>query len=94
MKSRMTMKESLAKQGFRLFGPPPAKGASRGEALRYIRRINVRLLVFSVPVWVLLVLSGQTWAWIVAGVTAAMWLQSFISLSIRLQREQKPSTHE
>ena len=88
------MKESLAKQGLRLFGPPPGKGASRGEALRYIRRINVRLLAFSVPVWALLVFSGLTWAWIVAGVTAAMWLQGFISLSIRLQREQKPSTHE
>jgi hypothetical protein len=46
--------------GAKLYGPPPAKGASRLEQLRFVRRICVRSLVFYAPVFALLAVFGTT----------------------------------
>jgi hypothetical protein len=85
----MLMSNWLAKEGFRIFGAPPPKGAPKVEAWKYVRRIYVRLLPFTVPLWVLVPLAGApTWLWIVLGVGALTWLQGFGSVSLRIKRLQ------
>ena len=85
----MGIKDSLANQGFRIFGPPPPKGAPRVEAWKYVRRIYVRLLPVTVPLWVVVALEGgPTWLWIVLGISTLTWLQGLISVSLRIRRLQ------
>lgn len=74
-------------QGFRIFGPPPGKGAPKVEAWKYVRRIYIRLLPFTVPLWVLVALQrAPAWLWIVLAVSAVTWLQGFLSVSLRIRR--------
>jgi hypothetical protein len=83
----MGIRESLAKQGVRIYGPPPAKGAPKVESWIFVRRIYIRLLLFTVPLWVLVALTDPaTWLWIVLGVSAVTWLQGFISVNVRIRR--------
>jgi len=46
--------------GAKLYGPPPPKGASRPEQLRFVRRICVRSLVFYAPIFAVLAVLGTT----------------------------------
>lgn len=46
--------------GAKLYGPPPAKGASRLERLRFVRRICGRSLVFYAPVFAVLAVFSTT----------------------------------
>jgi hypothetical protein len=79
------MTGSLAKLGFRIFGPPPPKGCPKIETWKYIRRLYTRLLPFTVPMWILIALrGGPTWLWIALGVSALAWLQGFISVNLRI----------
>jgi hypothetical protein len=83
----MGLTESLAKQGFRIFGPPPPDGAPKVESWLFVRRIYTRLLLFTVPMWVLIAVSGgPMWLWIALAVSAAMWLQGFIAVNVRIRR--------
>lgn len=57
------------------------------DAWKYVRRIYIRLLPFTVPLWLLVALQGgPTWLWIVLGIGAVTWLQGFISVSLRIKR--------
>jgi hypothetical protein len=78
--------ESLARQGLRITGPPPSKGAPKIEVLMWIRRFYIRILLITIPAWILLVFIGPAWAWIGLGVSGAVWLQGFISLNFRIKR--------
>lgn len=73
-------------QSARIFGPPPPKGAPKIEGALYVRRIYIRLLPFTVPVWVLLAFAGGAFGWIVFGVSVASWLGGFASLNLRINR--------
>lgn len=88
------MKESLARLGFRITGPPPPKGAPRVEVLLWMRRYYIRMLLFPTPFWILLVLIGPTWAWIALGVGGAIWLQGFITVNLRIKRLRNLPTNE
>lgn len=46
--------------GAKLYGPPPPKGASRPERLRFVRRICVRSPVFYAPTIAVLAVLGTT----------------------------------
>jgi hypothetical protein len=86
----MPAREWLARQGFRIVGPPPPKGAPKAELLRFVRRCYTRMLPFYIPLLVLLVFAGlPTWAWIVVAAGAALWLQGFISINLRIKRQAK-----
>jgi hypothetical protein len=82
----MDISASLARQSARIFGPPPPKGASTLEGYTYVRRIYSRMVPFIVPVWVLLALTGATWAWVVLGVSAASLLLGLVSINPRIKR--------
>jgi hypothetical protein len=81
---------SLRSVSFKLYGQPPPKGSARSVHLSYIRRIQLRQLPLIVPLFaLLLVLSVQTWIWIVFAVGAVLWLESVISLTIRIRRARQ-----
>ncbi len=83
----MSIVERLANYGARITGPPPPKGAPKVAAWIFLRRLYCRMLLLTVPVWVIVVLDGApTWVWIVLGVSAAIWLQGFISVNLRIRK--------
>ena len=82
----MRISQSLAKHGVRIFGPPPTRGAPKIDAWRYVRRLYLRLLPFTIPAYVLASVYGVTWLWIVLGVGALMWLRGFVSVNLRIKR--------
>jgi hypothetical protein len=61
--------------------------------LSYIRRIQLRPLPFTLPAYAVLLVFGviydQTWLLIVFAVCAVLWLESVISLSIRIRRARQ-----
>lgn len=75
---------------WRLVGEPPAKSAPRHERLRWVRRFYVVQLPITLPVFVLLlVVSSSTWSYVVLGVAAFLWLEGYLSLSLRIRRAQR-----
>ncbi len=76
-----------------MYGNPPTKDAPKSERLRYIRRFYVR------PLWVpalelvvavyAIVAVRQTWLIAVFAVAAALWIQGFTSLSLRIRRAER-----
>lgn len=83
----MRIVESLARQGVRIVGPPPPKGAPKVQTWRFVRRFYIRMLLITVPVWIVVAFDGApTWLWIVLGISAASWLQGFISVNLRIRR--------
>lgn len=83
----MGIVERLAKYGARITGPPPPKGAPKVDAWIFVRRFYSRMFLLTVPVWIILALDGApTWLWIVLGVSAAIWLQGFISVNLRIRK--------
>lgn len=88
------MRGWLAKQGFRIVGPPPPAAAPKVVRLRYIRRFYTRLLPLYLLAWVVAAISGlPLWAWVVIGVGAAVWLQGLTSLSLRIRAEERASSN-
>jgi peptidoglycan/LPS O-acetylase OafA/YrhL len=62
--------------------------------LRYLRRFYTRLMPLYVVVLVVAAVFGlPLWGWVVIGVGAAVWLQSLISLSLRIRAEERSSGH-
>lgn len=83
----MGIRETLDKQGFRIFGPPPPKDAPRVETWIYVCRIYRRLLPHWVLLWAIVVLSGApTWIVILFGISAAGWIVGLISLNLFIRR--------
>lgn len=83
----MGMKELLARQSTRIFGPPPAKDAPKVETWKYVRRIYARTLLFAIPAWIVIALGNEPiWLWILFGISAVTWLHGFVSVNRRIRR--------
>jgi hypothetical protein len=81
---------SVRSVSFKLFGQPPLKDSARSVRLCYIRRIQLRQLLFVVPLYaVVLALGVQTWILIVFAVGAAIYVGNVVSLSIRIRRARE-----
>jgi hypothetical protein len=81
---------SIRSVSFKLYGQPPPKGSARSVRLSYVRRIQLRLLLFVVPIYaVVLALGFQTWLLIVFALAAAIALANIVSLSIRIRRARQ-----
>jgi hypothetical protein len=58
--------------------------------LRWIRGYYLKMLpLMLVAVAMLLVWEGHVWVFVVLGVFALLWLQSVVSLSVRIRREER-----
>jgi hypothetical protein len=80
----------LASVGYRIIGKPPPAGAPRIEVLMWLRRYYLRMLPFSLLVVPFLVIySTALWVWLVAAASALVWVQGFLSLSLRIRREER-----
>jgi hypothetical protein len=75
---------------WRLFGEPPPKGAPRVQALRWIRGIHCRTLPLALVAYaMLLAWASQTWILITAAVGVLISLESLVSLSVKIRREER-----
>jgi hypothetical protein len=75
---------------WRFLGEPPPKGAPRVQLLRWIRGFYLRLLPFTLVVYALaLIWLSQTWIFVLLAAYALIWLQSVISLTVRIRREER-----
>ena len=76
--------------GYRIFGAPPAGGAPRVATLRWIRGFYLKPLPLVLAVYALLaVWASGTVVIVLAAVSALIWLQGFVSLSLRIRREDR-----
>lgn len=83
----MEMKEWVAKQSLRIYGPPPSKDAPKVATWMFVRRIYSRVALLTIPAWIVLALDGApTWLWIAFGISAAIWLQGLLSVNLRIRR--------
>lgn len=86
----MSRLRSLA---FKIYGEPPSKGAPRSESLRWIRGLYLRPLPLLVVLLVIcalaLVMGAPSWILALLGISVAVWVQGYVSLSIRIRREER-----
>jgi hypothetical protein len=74
----------------KLYGEPPPKDAPRSIRLYWIRRLSLRLMLFTLPVYACIFLfAEQTWVLIVVAAGVLLWLESVVSLSFRIRRERR-----
>jgi hypothetical protein len=74
----------------KLFGAPPEKGASRVEALRYVRRLAARMMLLYVPVIaVAIAMSFPAWLLALLAVTALSGVANIVSLTSKIRREER-----
>jgi len=70
----------------KLYGQPPPTGAPKSVRLRFVRRIQLRMLPFAIPAYVFVfVFLSTTWAVIVV----AVGLLNVILLSVRIRRAER-----
>jgi hypothetical protein len=75
---------------WKLFGEPPPKGAPRVQVLRWIRGVQLRMLPIALVAYaMLLVWAAHTWILVTAGVGALISLESLMSLSVKIRREER-----
>jgi hypothetical protein len=80
----------VAAVSYRIFGEPPAKGASAEQRLRWIRRIYLRLLPMNFAAWALVIIYvSSTLVLVFVGISALIWVQGFVSITLRIRREQR-----
>ena len=83
----------LRSLGFKTYGEPPPKGAPRSDLLRWLRGLYLKplpiLLVICVLAALALASGASTWILVPLGVSAAIWVQGIVSLSIRIRREER-----
>jgi hypothetical protein len=73
----------------RLYGPAPPKDAPKVARLQWLRRFYVRTLPFNLVAYSVAALFGlSAIGWFVVGGTAIVWLQGWLSLSLRIRREK------
>jgi hypothetical protein len=71
-------------------GEPPAKGAPRAQLLRWLRGIHLRTLPLALVAYaMLLVWADEAWILLTAGIGLLISLESVISLSVRIRREER-----
>lgn len=74
----------------KILGEPPPQGAPRSQMLRWIRGYYLKTLPLTlVVVAMLIVWETQAWVFVVLGILALLWLQSVVSLSVRIRREEQ-----
>ncbi len=78
----------MASLGHKLVGEPPGKDAPRAAKLRWIRGIYLRPLPLLLFVYAILAVGASWLELALAGVSALTWLQGFVSLSLRIRREE------
>jgi hypothetical protein len=80
----------LRSWAFRIYGEPPAKDAPRSAMLRWIRGFYIKPLPLVVATWVLVLIWARgTWTLVLLAISATVWLQGFVSLSLRIRREER-----
>jgi hypothetical protein len=58
--------------------------------LRWIRGYYLKTLPLTLVVVAMLVVwEAQAWVFVVLGILALLWLQSVVSLSVRIRREER-----
>jgi hypothetical protein len=62
---------------------PPAEGGARRESLRFVRDIQLRVLMLWVPIFVVLVLVASPWVVFVAIAAIALLIADIAYLSFR-----------
>jgi hypothetical protein len=73
----------------RLFGESPGRHTSRLARLCWMRRFSLVTFLIGVPAYVFVFLfADATWVYIALGVALLLWLQSLVSLGIRIRRER------
>jgi hypothetical protein len=79
----------------KFYGEPPSKGASRLDKLRFVRRLNVRLVAFTASLVLGLVVlnlgigNSTTWPLILFVGSVAWGLVNIASLEVRIRREER-----
>lgn len=73
----------------KLYGEPPSKEAPRSSRLAWIRRMHLRMMLFALPAYVCILLIGQTWILVAGAVSALIWLEAVVSVSIRIRRARR-----
>jgi hypothetical protein len=82
--------DRLRSLAFKFYGEPPPKGAPRVQMLRWIRGVQLRsLLVALIAYAMLLVWADKTWILVTAGLVLLLSLESSISLSVKIRREER-----
>jgi hypothetical protein len=77
----------------KLFGEPPGEDAPDAAKLRWVRRFYLRPLPLVLVVYAMLALwATSAVVLVLAAVGALVWLQGFISLSLRIRRVGTPPT--
>jgi hypothetical protein len=80
----------LRSLAFKMYGEPPPKGAPRSESLRWLRGFYLKPLPVLLVICALaLVLGASTWMLVLLGIGAAIWVQGFVSLNIRIRRDER-----
>jgi len=75
---------------FKIYGEPPPKDAPRSESLRWVRGFYLKPLPLLLGICAAaLVLGASTWILVLLGVSAAVWAQGFVSLNIRIRRDER-----
>jgi hypothetical protein len=82
--------DRLRSLAFKLYGELPAKGAPRVQTLRWIRGVQLRVLPLGLVAFaMLLVWADETWILVTAGIGLLISLESAISLSVKIGREER-----
>lgn len=71
---------------YRIVGPPPERGATREQQLRWVRKFYRLNLAAVVIVVVFAVAAGSTFLWIVAAAGAIWWVAGVASVSVSIRR--------
>jgi hypothetical protein len=80
----------LARAGRRFVGTPPPTEAPKKEHLLFLRRYYLRMLPLALVAYAAVAIVLPTpWAWAVPVGGTLLWLQGFVSLSVRIRRENR-----
>jgi hypothetical protein len=73
-----------------LYGELPPKDAARSTRFSSVRHMSLRMLLFAIPAYACIFLFWrQTWVLVVVGAGVLLWLETMISLSLRIRRERR-----
>ncbi len=74
---------------YRLYGEPPAKGATRSEVLRWSRRFYTRSLPLLLLCGALIIITGGTGAFVAVGVALLAWAMGRTTLELQIRRAER-----
>jgi protein-S-isoprenylcysteine O-methyltransferase Ste14 len=88
-KSWASMRSRLLAFGTRLYGDPPAKGATRVQRLRYVRKVCLRGMWFYVPVLAFALAFDSTFLLIVIAAMALLGAVNALTIQVRIRHEER-----